>query len=168
MSPSLPPLGRFSFELKIGPISCCGQLFFLHRLYQISKNKIISACVLVLIIFTFTSSMYTESFVWAGNVRAPNLQTWLEVAAWSGVATDTLLCSAFMWYMWEAGAENRGFRKSTDLVRFSLYLLYSTLCESADSDHFSAGDSTYFDHHFIGKFILDFCQLTPSSSSFIF
>lgn len=104
-------------EIFAVPFStCCGQLFFLHRTYQLSKNRLITAGIVVLAFFTFATAMYCNSFVWAGDVRSAALSTWTEISSWCGVTTDIILCSTFMWYMWKAGLENRGFRKSTDLV----------------------------------------------------
>lgn len=96
--------------------SSCGQFFFLHRTYQLSKNTLISAAVAVLILFTFATGTYEASFVWGGNLGSPDLTTWTIVSSWCGVATDVVLCSTLMWYMWKTGSDNHGFRKSTDLV----------------------------------------------------
>lgn len=95
----------------------CGQLFFLKRAYSLSKNKLLTIIILVLVFFTYGAALRSCAIIWAGDAgTSPDIGIWTEVSSWPGVAADTLICGMFMWYMHRPAKEVQGFRKSTDSV----------------------------------------------------
>lgn len=94
-------------------------------MYAFSGNKHIAAPCVVLVLVEFGVAMVDGSFIWKNELESSGVRPWSQAGVTLGLATDTLICGASLWYMWKQGQLVKGFRQNTDLVRglISLFLV---------------------------------------------